>query len=104
MTPTSLITALTIGLALGVGGMFVVRRGRVRFWVTPAVAIAAVMLGTLVARMAGLGIDRFSPGELIVQIVFGLCAVVLVAAVADRKPSRHERRDNAADARPGGRR
>lgn len=95
MTPISLVTALTIGLALGVGGVFVVPHGRVRIWVTPVAATAAVLLGSLVVRMAGLGIGQFSPGELIVPIVFGLCAVVLVAAVADRKPSPRESRDGA---------
>jgi hypothetical protein len=100
MTSTSLVTALAVGLTLGVAGMLVVPHGGVRFW-TPAAAIAAVLLGTLVARMADLGIGGFSPGELIVQIVFGLCAVVLVAAVADRRPSRHQRGDDAAGTRPG---
>ncbi|MEU8230438.1 GlsB/YeaQ/YmgE family stress response membrane protein [Actinoplanes sp. NPDC048967] len=101
MTPTNLVTALALGLALGFGGVLVVPRGRVPLWVTPTTAIAAVLLGTLVARIAGLGIGQFSPGALIVQVVFGLCAVVLVATVADRKPSRRRRRDNTAGAEPG---
>ncbi|WP_246595391.1 GlsB/YeaQ/YmgE family stress response membrane protein [Actinoplanes auranticolor] len=92
-----------MGLTLGVAGVLVVPHGRIRIC-TPAAAIAAVLLGTMVARMAGLGIGRFSPGELIVQIVFGLCAVVLVAAVADRRSSRHKSRDDAAGAGPGRRR
>jgi hypothetical protein len=93
MTPTNLVTAFAVGLVIAFVGIMVVPRGRLPFWTTPAAATAAVLLGAFVARVAGIGVGGFRVGELVIQAVFGLCAVILLAAAADRRtPERQERR------------
>ncbi len=94
MTANGLATALLIGIAIGAMGHLAVPRGRLPFWVTLGAATGAVLLGTIVARIAGIGVEEFSIAELLIQIIFGCIGVVVVAGTADRRPT--DRRDRPA--------
>jgi hypothetical protein len=94
MTATGLATALIVGLLIGALGHSVIPRGRVPFWVSLAVGTGAVLLGSIVARIAGIGVAEFSIAELLIQIVFGVSGIALVAGTADRQPS--DRQDRPA--------
>ncbi|MEU4214146.1 GlsB/YeaQ/YmgE family stress response membrane protein [Actinoplanes sp. NPDC026623] len=87
MTPSSLVTALVVGLVLGLSARWIVPTQRdVPFWVPLAVAIGAAMFGTVVGRFAGFGTDGLTATEVILQVIFAATAVVLVAITADRRP------------------
>ncbi len=90
MTATSLATALIVGLVIGTLGHCAITRGRVPLWVSLGAATGAVLLGSIVARIAGIGVAEFSIAELLIQMVFGCGGTALVAATADqRPPDRH---------------
>jgi hypothetical protein len=92
MTASGLILALVIGVVMGAVGHLAVPRGRVPFWVTLSATTGAVLLGTIVARMAGIGVAEFSIAELVIQLVFGAIGIVTVAGTADRRPTHHQDR------------
>ena len=85
MTGTSLIAALTVGLVLGLLARRLVPACRaVPFWLPPAVGVGAAVLGTVTARLAGVGTAQVSPVELILQVVAAGLGLGAVAATADR--------------------
>ena len=89
MTITSLLTALAVGAVIGLAGRILMPAGRgIPFWVPLAVGIGAAVLGTVTARLAGVETPGVAAIELLLQIVFAGVAVALVAATADRRPSR----------------
>jgi hypothetical protein len=92
MTATGLALALLIGIVIGATGHLAVPRGRVPFWVTLGAGTGAVLLGTIVARMASIGVEEFSIAELLIQMVFGGIGVALVAGTADRQATDHRDR------------
>jgi hypothetical protein len=88
MTATSLISAVAIGLLLG----FLTQRWApscrgVPFWLLPAVGVGAAVLGTVIARLAGVDTSQVSPLELILQVGAAGLGLGAVAATADRQPS-----------------
>ena len=88
MTISSLLTALAVGVVLGISGRFLVPAGRgVPFWVPLAVGIGAALLGTITARLAGIDTAGVSAIEVLLQTIFAGVAVALVTATADRRPS-----------------
>ncbi|MEV4703179.1 GlsB/YeaQ/YmgE family stress response membrane protein [Actinoplanes sp. NPDC049316] len=85
MTTSSLVTALVIGLVLGLSARWIVPTRRdVPFWLPLAVAIGAAMSGTVVGRFAGIGTDGVTATEVLLQVIFAATGVVLVAITADR--------------------
>lgn len=88
MTLSSLLTALAVGVIVGLSGRWFVPAGRgVPFWVPLAVAIGAAMLGTVVGRFAGIDTAAVTRAEVLLQVIFAGAAVTLVAATADRRPT-----------------
>jgi uncharacterized membrane protein YeaQ/YmgE (transglycosylase-associated protein family) len=90
MTVTGIISAILIGLVIGVLGRLVVPgKQHIPIWLTIVVGIAAAFLGTALARALGLptatkGIDWI---ELLVQVVLAAIGVAIVAAVYGRRRS-----------------
>ena len=91
MTVTSLVTAVAVGVALGVLGCLAVPAGRrVPFWLPPAVAVGAAVFATTVARTAADLPPGFSLTELGLQVGSGAAVVAAVLATADRRAPEKE--------------
>lgn len=90
MTITGVITAILIGIVVGVLGRLVVPgRQNISVIVTILVGIVAAFLGTALARALGVptvtnGIDWL---ELLVQVVVAAIGVALVSAMMGRRRS-----------------
>jgi uncharacterized membrane protein YeaQ/YmgE (transglycosylase-associated protein family) len=87
VTVTGIITALIIGLIIGALGRLVVPgKQNIPIWLTMLIGVGAALLGTVIARSAGLattpGIDWV---ELLFQVVLAAIGVALVAGVAGRR-------------------
>ena len=88
MTITGIITAILVGIVIGVLGRLVVPgKQNISVIVTILVGIVAAFLGTALARALGLptatnGIDWI---ELLVQVVVAAIGVVLVSALMGRR-------------------
>ncbi|MGV0717943.1 GlsB/YeaQ/YmgE family stress response membrane protein [Mycolicibacterium sp. XJ662] len=88
MTITGVITAILIGIVVGVlGRLLVPGRQPIGFLVTILVGIVAALIGTALARALGIptatsGIDWL---ELLVQVVVAAIGVALVAALMGRR-------------------
>jgi uncharacterized membrane protein YeaQ/YmgE (transglycosylase-associated protein family) len=95
MTITGIISAILIGLVIGVLGRLVVPgKQHIPIWLTILVGIVAAFLGTALARALGIatateGIDWL---ELLVQVVVAAIGVAIVAAVFGRRRSGSLRR------------
>lgn len=88
VTGTSLITAVTVGLVLGVLVRWLVPACRnVPFWLPLAVGVGAAVLASVTARLAGLDTSGVSAVELILQVVLAGLGVGAVAVTADKGPS-----------------
>lgn len=88
MTGTSLVSAVTVGLILGVLTRLLVPACRgVPFWLPLAVGVGAAVLGTVTARLAGVESSQVSLVELILQVAAAGLGLGAVAATADRQPS-----------------
>jgi uncharacterized membrane protein YeaQ/YmgE (transglycosylase-associated protein family) len=86
VTGTSLITAVTVGLVVGVLVRWLVPACRsVPFWLPMAVGIGAAILGTVVARLAGVDDSQVSLIELVLQVALAGLGVGAVALTADRQ-------------------
>jgi uncharacterized membrane protein YeaQ/YmgE (transglycosylase-associated protein family) len=91
MTITGIISALLVGIVVGVLGRLVVPgKQNIPIWLTIVVGIVAAFIGTALARALGLptatdGIDWL---ELIVQVVVAAIGVALVAGMYGRRRSR----------------
>jgi uncharacterized membrane protein YeaQ/YmgE (transglycosylase-associated protein family) len=87
MTTTGLISALVIGLIIGVLGRMI-RPGKqnIPIWLTIVVGIVAALLGTFIASALGVkdtnGIDWI---ELLVQIVLAVIGVGVAASLYGRR-------------------
>ena len=87
MTGTSLLTAVTVGLTLGILARWLVPACRgVPFWLPLAVGVGAAILGTVAARLAGVDTSQVSPVELVLQVALAGLGVGAVALTADRQP------------------
>ncbi|MBU8810327.1 GlsB/YeaQ/YmgE family stress response membrane protein [Mycolicibacterium goodii] len=88
MTITGIISAILIGIVVGVIGRLVVPgKQPIGFLVTILVGIVAAFLGTALARAMGIptatnGIDWL---ELLVQVVVAAIGVAIVAAIMGRR-------------------
>jgi uncharacterized membrane protein YeaQ/YmgE (transglycosylase-associated protein family) len=88
MTVTGVITAIIIGLIVGVlGRLLVPGKQNIPIWLTILVGIVAAFVGTALARAMGIptatsGIDWM---ELLVQVIVAAVGVALVAGVAGRR-------------------
>jgi uncharacterized membrane protein YeaQ/YmgE (transglycosylase-associated protein family) len=95
MTITGVLTAIVIGLIIGVLGRLVVPgKQHIPIWLTIVVGIVAAFIGTALARAVGIptatkGIDWL---ELLVQVIVAAVGVALVASVYGRRGSRSLRR------------
>jgi uncharacterized membrane protein YeaQ/YmgE (transglycosylase-associated protein family) len=88
MTITSIITAILIGIVVGVLGRLVLPgRQPIGMLVTVLVGIVAAFIGTAIARALGIptvtgGIDWL---ELLVQVIVAALGVALVASLMGRR-------------------
>ena len=88
MTITSIITAILIGIVVGVLGRLVVPgKQPIGMLVTILVGIVSAFIGTAIARALGIptvtsGIDWL---ELLVQVIVAALGVALVAAIMGRR-------------------
>lgn len=82
-----IISAIVVGLVIGVLGRLVVPgRQRIPFWLTILIGIGAALLGTVIARGAGVadtsGIDWV---EVLIQVGLAALGVALVSGIAGRR-------------------
>ena len=88
MTVTGIITALIVGLIIGALGRLVVPgKQNIPIWLTMLIGVGAALLGTVIARAAGIatetsGIDWM---ELLIQVVLAAIGVALVVGVSGRR-------------------
>jgi uncharacterized membrane protein YeaQ/YmgE (transglycosylase-associated protein family) len=87
MTVTGIITALIVGLIIGALGRLVVPgKQNIPIWLTMVIGVVAALLGTVIARAAGVantnGIDWI---ELLFQVVLAAIGVALVVGVMGRR-------------------
>ncbi|MCV7173547.1 MULTISPECIES: GlsB/YeaQ/YmgE family stress response membrane protein [Mycolicibacterium] len=88
MTPTGIITAILIGVVVGVlGRLALPGRQPIGFLITVLVGIVSAFIGTAIARAIGIptatnGIDWL---ELLVQVIVAALGVALVAALMGRR-------------------
>ena len=92
MTITGIITAIVVGLVIGVLARLIIPgKQKIGLLLTIVVGIIAAFLGTFIARSIGLptqtsGIDWI---ELGVQLVVAIIGVSLVAGLFGRRRARH---------------
>jgi len=90
---TGIITALVIGLILGILGRLVAPgRQNIPIWLTLLVGIVAALIGTAIAAAVGVAV---TPGidwiELIVQVALAALGVSLVAGLYGRRRTTGQR-------------
>ena len=90
MEISGLLTALVIGLIIGVLGRAIAPgRQNLPIWLTLLVGIAAALLGSAIAAALGVSV---TPGidwiELIVQLALATGGVILVAGIYSRRGTR----------------
>lgn len=87
MTVTGIISALIVGLIIGALGRLVVPgRQSIPIWLTMLIGVAAALLGTVIARAAGVADTAgFDWTELLIQIVLAAVGVALTVGVAGRR-------------------
>jgi uncharacterized membrane protein YeaQ/YmgE (transglycosylase-associated protein family) len=87
VTVTGIISALIVGLIIGVLGRLVLPgRQSIPVWLTVVIGIGAALLGTAIARAAGLadtnGVDWI---EVFIQIALAALGVALVSGISGRR-------------------
>ncbi|SCG46018.1 GlsB/YeaQ/YmgE family stress response membrane protein [Micromonospora halophytica] len=83
MTVTGIVSAVVVGLVVGsLGRLLIPGRQRIPVWLTAATGLVAALLGTIVARLAGIDADGFGPLQLVVQVGLAGLGVALVAGTA----------------------
>jgi uncharacterized membrane protein YeaQ/YmgE (transglycosylase-associated protein family) len=82
-----IVSAIVVGLILGVLGRFVAPgRQHIPIWLTILVGIVAAFIGTAIARSLGYADTKgFDWLELITQVVIAAIGVTLVAAIYGRR-------------------
>ena len=90
MTVVGIISALIVGLIIGALGRLVVPgKQNIPLWLTLVIGVVAALLGTALARFAGVADTRgFDWWELIFQIAFAAIGVAIVAGVGGRRGRR----------------
>ena len=86
-TLTGIIVALIVGLIIGALGRLVVPgKQNIPIWLTMVVGVVAALLGTVIARAAGVADTKgFDWIELLFQVVLAAIGVALVAGVGGRR-------------------
>ncbi|MBX6357376.1 MAG: GlsB/YeaQ/YmgE family stress response membrane protein [Micromonosporaceae bacterium] len=87
MTVSGIISALIIGLIIGaLGRLIVPGRQAIPIWLTILIGIGAALLGTAIARAAGLadtnGVDWL---EVFIQVLLAAIGVALVSGLYGRR-------------------
>ncbi|KUL22817.1 hypothetical protein [Actinoplanes awajinensis] len=88
MTTVSLVTAVAVGLVIGLASLITssqIRRN-VPIWLPAAVGIGTAMLATLIAQMTDPGRAGLTTVELILQVTFPVAGLAVVAVTARRHP------------------
>ncbi|MBB5960433.1 putative membrane protein YeaQ/YmgE (transglycosylase-associated protein family) [Saccharothrix tamanrassetensis] len=87
MTVSGIISALIVGLIIGLLGRLVVPgKQRIPIWLTIVVGFIAAMIGTFIANAMGVGDTRGIDWiELIIQVAVAAAGVSLVAGLYGRK-------------------
>ncbi|MEV1288874.1 GlsB/YeaQ/YmgE family stress response membrane protein [Micromonospora sp. NPDC049679] len=87
MTVTGIITALIVGLVIGALGRLVIPgKQNIPIWLTMLIGVGAALLGTVIARAAGLATtDGVDWTELLIQVVLAAIGVAIVAGVGGRR-------------------
>lgn len=87
MTVAGIISALIVGLVIGALGRLVVPgRQNIPVWMTILIGIGAALLGTVIARAAGIAdTNGFDWIEFFIQVVLAAVAVALVVGVTGRR-------------------
>ncbi|MFG1604975.1 hypothetical protein [Actinoplanes sp. NPDC049265] len=93
MTATSLIAAVLVGAAIGLGGRLITPAGRgLPAWVAMAAGVGAAVLGTIVARLSGADGPRVGAAEIVLQVAFAGAAVTAAGLSADRRSTTGDRK------------
>ena len=88
MSALSLVTAVSVGLVLGLTGHLLIRRGRiVPLWLPPAAGVGAAVMAAVIARRANNERPAPTVAEVILEVLFAAAGVSLVAWTADRQPA-----------------
>jgi uncharacterized membrane protein YeaQ/YmgE (transglycosylase-associated protein family) len=87
VTASGIISALIIGLIIGALGRLVVPgRQSIPIWLTMLIGVGAALLGTVIARAAGVadtaGLDWT---EIFIQVVLAAIGVALVVGITGRR-------------------
>lgn len=87
MTVTGIISALIVGLIIGVLGRLVVPgRQSIPLWLTVVIGIGAALLGTAIARGVGVadtnGVDWV---EVLIQVLLAAVGVALAVGIGNRR-------------------
>lgn len=86
MTVTGIITALIVGLIVGVlGRLALPERQNIPIWLTLVVGVVAAMLGTVFARVVGIDTSGFSVLTLLLQVALAAAGVALVSGRTRRR-------------------
>ncbi|GAB3813611.1 transglycosylase [Micromonospora zhanjiangensis] len=88
MTVMGIITALIVGLIIGALGRLVVPgKQNIPIWLTMLIGVGAALLGTVIARAAGIATETAGVDwtELLIQVVLAAIGVALVAGVSGRR-------------------
>jgi uncharacterized membrane protein YeaQ/YmgE (transglycosylase-associated protein family) len=88
MTITSIISAILIGIVVGVLGRLVLPgKQPIGMLVTILVGIVSAFIGTAIARAIGItaAAGQFNWGELLVQVIVAALGVALVSALMGRR-------------------
>ena len=93
MTVTGIISAIIVGLIIGVLARAVLPgRQSIPVWLTIVVGIVAALVGTFIARAVGISTDTDGIDwlELLVQLVVALIAVSALVGVYSRRSVGHQ--------------
>ena len=89
MTITGIVTAIIIGLIVGaLGRLAVPGRQNIPIWLTLVIGVAAALLGTVLARVAGVDTTGFSGLQLLIQVALAAIGVILVVGGTGRRGRR----------------
>lgn len=85
MTASSLISAVTAGVVIGLAGWMLIRRARVAPpWLPVASSVGAALLATILARLTNTDQSNLTAPVAFLQILFAAAGVAAVAGTADR--------------------
>ncbi|MFU8871665.1 hypothetical protein [Micromonospora sp. SL4-19] len=85
MTGSALLSALAIGLGVGIVGRLVLPGPKAApVWLTLALGVAAALLGSMTIRLFGVDVDHTFP-RLLAQVGFAVPAVILGVVTAGRR-------------------